>query len=32
MKDFGLVPPSAAFGTIGTKEAMLVRFDLVAEH
>ena len=32
MKDFGLIPPAAAFGTIGTKEAMLVHFDLVAEH
>jgi polyisoprenoid-binding protein YceI len=30
MKEFGLKPPSAAFGTVGTKKEMQVEFDLAA--
>jgi polyisoprenoid-binding protein YceI len=30
LKDYGLKPPSAALGTIGTKNVMLLRFKIVA--
>ena len=30
MKDYGLKPPSAALGTVGTKELMTVTFRLIA--
>ena len=30
MKDFGLKPPTAALGAVGTKELMTVKFHLVA--
>ena len=32
LKDYGLKPPSAALGTIGTKDEMLVHFTLLAER